>query len=108
MTTRLTPARQAPSVLGRLSTMRCSRLVPGDRQQGRGGAATPKMPLVVPSGAASLVSPSKCCEETAGASWVLLGGLGIPWAPGQGMLLSSPQAGAKPELCWRCPGCAAG
>lgn len=42
MTTRLTLARQAPSMLGRLSTMCCGRLVPGDGQRGRGGPRHPK------------------------------------------------------------------
>lgn len=42
MTTRLTPARQVPSVLGRLSTMCRSRLVPRGRPARPGGLRHPK------------------------------------------------------------------
>ena len=62
------------------------------------------MLLVASSGAASLASPPKCCEGTAGVSQVLLEGLTIPLgssiSPRQGMLLSLFQAAAKPEPCW--------
>lgn len=42
MTTRLTPARQVPSVLGRLSTMCRSRLVPRGWPVRPGGLRHPK------------------------------------------------------------------
>lgn len=51
MTTRLTPARQAPAVLGRLSTMCCSHLVPGDQQRVQRGHDTQN-----PSGCPILLS----------------------------------------------------
>lgn len=75
MTTRLTPARQAPAVLGRLSTMCCSHLVPGDQQQVQRGHDTQN-----PSSCPILLSRwhhLQNGEGTLRASRVLLGALSI-------------------------------
>ena len=108
MTTRLTLARQVPSTLGRLSTMCCSRLVPGDGQQGWGGAAAPIMSTVAPScyvhgvtskmlrrGSGSIPGPTGRAEHPLGSSI----------SPRQGVLLSLLQAAAEPEL-FQVPGIA--
>lgn len=75
MTTRLTPARQALAVLGRLSTMCCSHLVPGDQQPVQRGHDTQN-----PSGCPILLSRWHHLQNGEGtwrASRVLLGGLSI-------------------------------
>lgn len=79
MTTRLTPAQRALAVLGRLSTMCCSHLVPGDQQRVQRGHDTQN-----PSGCPILLSwwhHLQNGEGTWRASRVLLGGLSIPSFP---------------------------
>lgn len=112
MTTRLTPAQQVPSALGRLSTMCCSRLVPGDRQRGRGGGCgtqnatgrlvwccvhgvTSKMPQ---RGSGSISGPTGRAERLQH----------LPQAGDVSLLaLSCCKAGAVSGT-WRHPGCAVG